>query len=224
MRTEFIGQKHDLVDRLVGTAEVADGMLGDAVRALAEQDAELAGEVIGRDNVVDQQYSETQDEIIRVISLQAPVAGDTRLLVSMLHVNIHLERMGDYATSVAKMALLAEGLKGKDELAAQLAEMAELAQRVGRESIRSYAQRDVDLARQLPAMDDGVDRLNRGIFQRLVALVAEDASRLEWASNMILVPRLIERYGDHAVDIGEQTIFAVTGESVELSSNDPEDR
>ncbi|MBW3620580.1 MAG: phosphate signaling complex protein PhoU [Actinobacteria bacterium] len=224
MRNEFLGQKHDLVDRLVGTAEVADEMLGDAVRALADQDADLAAAVVSRDNEVDRRYVDTQDEIIRVISLQAPVAGDTRLLTSMLHVNIHLERMGDYATSVAKMARRSEGLKGKDELAAQIAEMAELAQRVGRESIRSYAQRDVELARQLPAMDDGVDRLNRGIFQRLVALVAEDESRLEWASNMILVPRLIERYGDHAVDIGEQTIFAVTGEAVELSSNDPEDR
>lgn len=224
MRNEFVGQKHDLVDRLVGTAEVADEMLGDAVRALAEQDAELAGEVVRRDNVVDTRYTETQDEIIRVISLQAPVASDTRLLASMLHVNIHLERMGDYATSVAKMARRAEGLKGKDELAAQIAEMAELAQRVGREAIRSYAQRDVELARELPAMDDGVDRLNRGIFERLVQLVAEDESRLEWAGKMILVPRLIERYGDHAVDIGEQTIFAVTGESIELSSNDPSDR
>lgn len=224
MRNEFAGQKHDLVDRLVGTAEVADGMLGDAVRALTDQDADLAGEVVRRDNVVDTQYAQTQEEIIRVISLQAPVAGDTRLLASMLHVNIHLERMGDYATSVAKMARRAEGLKGKDELAAQIAEMAELAQRVGREAIRSYAQRDVDLARELPAMDDGVDRLNRGIFERLVQLVSEDPSRLEWASRMILVPRLIERYGDHAVDIGEQTIFAVTGESVELSSNDPADR
>ncbi|MBW3659934.1 MAG: PhoU family transcriptional regulator, partial [Actinobacteria bacterium] len=66
--------------------------------------------------------------------------------------------------------------------------------------------------------------LNRGIFQRLVNLVAEDPTRLEWASNMIIVPRLIERYGDHAVDIGEQTIFAVTGDAVELSSNDPTDR
>ena len=224
MRTEFAGQKHDLVDLLVGTAEVADEMLGDAVRALVDQEADLAAAVVSRDNDVDRRYVETQDDIIRVISLQAPVAGDTRLLASMLHVNIHLERMGDYATSVAKMALRSEGLKGKDELAEQIAEMAELAQRVGREAIRSYAQRDVDLARRLPEMDDGVDRLNRGIFQRLVNLVAEDPSRLEWASNMILVPRLIERYGDHAVDIGEQTIFAVTGEAVELSSNDPGDR
>jgi phosphate transport system protein len=224
VRNEFDGQKRDLIDGLVATSEIADGMLGDAIRALADQDAELAGEVVRRDNQVDTRYVETQEDILRVISLQAPVAGDTRLLASMLHVNIHLERMGDYATSVAKMARLSEGLKGKDDLAAQIAEMAELAQRVGREAVRSYAQRDVELARELPAMDDGVDRLNRGIFQRLVNLVAEDETRLEWASNMILVPRLIERYGDHAVDIGEQTIFAVTGESVELSSNDPRDR
>lgn len=224
MRTEFEEQKEDLVDRLVTTAEVTDAMMGDAVRALTAHDPDLATDVVRRDNEVDDRYAETQDEILRVISLQAPVASDTRLLASMLHVNIHLERMGDYATNVAKMAYRAEGLRGKEELALQVAEMAELAQRVGREAVRSYAQRDVALANQLPGLDDGVDRLNRGIFQRLVQLVAEDASRLEWASNMLLVPRLIERYGDHGVDIGEQTIFAVTGTTVELSSNDPEDR
>jgi phosphate transport system protein len=224
VRTEFEDQKEALVDRLIATAEVADTMLGDAVRALTGHDPDLATDVVRRDNEVDRHYAETQEQILRVISLQAPVAGDTRLLASMLHVNIHLERMGDYATNVAKMAYRAEGLRGKEALAAQIAEMAELAQRVGREAIRSYAQRDVALARELPAMDDGVDRLNRGIFQRLVNLVAEDESRLDWASNMILVPRHIERYGDHAVDIGEQTIFMVTGESVELSSNDPRDR
>lgn len=223
MRTEFDGQKHDLVDRLVTTAEVADGMLGDAVRALADQDAELAAEVVRRDNQVDTRYVETQDEILRVISLQAPVASDTRLLASMLHVNIHLERMGDYATTIAKRAQRAESLKGDDALTGQLLEMVGLAQRVGREAMRAYAQSDVDLARQLPGLDDGVDRLNRGVFRRLIELATQDPSRLEWATSIMLVPRHIERYGDHAVDIGEQTIYAVTGTMVELSSNDPSD-
>lgn len=224
MRNEFMEQQADLVDRLVATAEVAHDMLGDAVRALTEQDADLAAAVVKRDNDVDHRYADTQEQIIRVISLQAPVASDARLLTSMLHVNIHLERMGDYATSVAKMAQRAEAFRGKDELALQIAEMAEMAQRVGREAIRSYAQRDVDVARELPRLDDGVDRLNHGIFRRLVRLASEDETRLDWASNMLLVPRLIERYGDHGVDIGEQTILAVTGDAVELSSNDPADR
>lgn len=70
-------------------------------------------------------------------------------------------------------------------------------------------------------MDDAVDRLNRGIFRRLIELATQDPSRLEWATSIMLVPRHVERYGDHAVDIGEQTIYAVTGSTVELSSNDP---
>lgn len=223
MRNEFTGQMDDLVDRLVGTGEIVDEMLGSALRALAEPDAELAAEVIERDNEVDQRYVDTQTEILRVIALQAPVASDVRLLSSMLHVNIHLERMGDYATTIAKRARHAEPLKSDTALTEQMLEMVELAQRVGREAMRSYAQKDVALARQLPGLDDGVDRLNKGIFRRLIELATQDPSRLEWATSIMLVPRHIERYGDHAVDIGEQTIYAVTGSTVELSSNDPAD-
>lgn len=221
MRNEFVEQKADLVDRLVAMAEIADEMLGTAIKALATHDADLAAEVVERDNDVDDRYVGVQEEILRVIALQAPVAGDVRLLGSMLHVNIHVERMGDYATTVAKRAQQAEPLKSDDALTDQLLEMVELAQRVGREAIRSYAQKDVELARTLPGLDDGVDRLNRGVFRRLVELATQDASRLEWATSIMLVPRHIERYGDHAVDIGEQTIYAVTGSTVELSSNDP---
>lgn len=221
MRNEFIEQKDDLVGRLVATGEIVDQMLGDAIRALAGHDAVQASDVIERDNIVDQRYVDTQDQILRVIALQAPVASDVRLLSSMLHVNIHLERMGDYATTIAKRARHAEPLKSDDALTEQMLEMVELAQRVGREAMRSYAQKDVELARQLPGMDDAVDRLNKGIFRRLIELATQDPSRLEWATSIMLVPRHIERYGDHAVDIGEQTIYAVTGSTVELSSNDP---
>ncbi len=221
MRNEFAEQKDDLVDRLVGTAEIADEMLGDAIRALSERDAALAAAVVERDNVVDERYVSTQDQILRVIALQAPVASDVRLLSSMLHVNIHVERMADYATTIAKRAGRSEAMKSDDALTEQMLEMVELAQRVGREAIRSYAQKDVDLARRLPEMDDAVDRLNRGIFRRLIELATQDPSRLEWATSIMLVPRHVERYGDHAVDIGEQTIYAVTGTTVELSSNDP---
>ncbi len=223
MRNEFVEQKDRLVDGLVGTGEIVDEMLGSAIRSLADHDAALAARVVARDNEVDQRYVDTQNDILRVIALQAPVAGDVRLLSSMLHVNIHLERMGDYATTIAKRAQHAEPLKSDSALTEQMLEMVELAQRVGREAMKSYAQKDLALARRLPELDDGVDRLNKGIFRRLIELATQDPSRLEWATSIMLVPRHVERYGDHAVDIGEQTIYAITGSTVELSSNDPDE-
>lgn len=224
MRSEFHAQLEQLEEQLVGMGEIADEMLGDAVDALRAGDADAAQRVVHRDGDVDRQYVQVQQGTLRAIALQAPVASDLRLIAAMLHTNIHLERMGDYATSVAKMVLRSVDLPDDPDIAEQIDEMAEHARHVGRESMRAFTQRDADLARTLPELDDAVDQLNIGIFQRLVALARRDDDKLKWAERLMIVPRMIERYGDHAVDIGEQTIFAVQGEMVELSSNAPRER
>lgn len=223
MRDDFHADIDGLMDRLVETAEVCDDMLADALQALVASGSPGADAVIERDNEVDRAYEQIQHGVLRLFALQAPVASDLRLLAAMLHVNIHVERLGDYATSIAKMARVASGLVDDPELAGQLDEMGRVARDVSRESIRSFAAGDEGLARQLPGLDDRVDQLNIGIFRRLVELASKDEDRLEWATHMVLVARSLERYGDHAVDIGEQTVFAVTGETIELSSNDPRD-
>lgn len=221
MRQDFHAQLEELEEHLVAMQEIAGDMLGGAVTALVDSDADAAAAVRRRDGEVDKLYLEVQQGVLRAIALQAPVAGDLRLVAAILHVNIHLERMGDYATSVARMAGKSAELRADSDLAEQIQEMGEHARRVGEEAMRSFSTRDPDLASELPELDDRVDRLNRGIFHRLVGLASEDSSRVEWAEQMLNVPRMIERYGDHAVDIGEQTIFLVTGENVELSSNAP---
>jgi phosphate transport system protein len=221
VRAEFHRQLGQLEERLVENAEQADAMLGDAVTAMRSRDEAAAREVVARDALVDERYLEVQRGVIRALALQAPVASDLRLVSAILHVNIHLERMGDYATSVAKMAARSAEYPDEPELARQIDDMAEHARDVGRVAMRSFAQRDAELAATLPELDDAVDQLNRGIFHRLVQLASEDPSRVDWAERVLITPRFIERYGDHAVDVGEQVIFLVTGETVELSSNEP---
>lgn len=221
MRNHFHAEIDHLVDALVGMGEIVGDMLARGVRSLVRRDLALADEVMRADDEVDARYVEVQNRIVRTLALQAPVASDLRLLSAMLHVNIHLERMGDYALNVARMAKLSASYRDEPELAGQLREMAEIAMQVGREAVASFAQRDLERAQRLPLLDDSVDQLNIGVFKRLVRLAADDESHLEWATHMILVARQIERWSDHAVDIGEATIFAVTGEMVELSSNTP---
>ena len=177
--------------------------------------------MVARDNEVDAAYLEIQQRLLGLFALQAPVASDLRLLAAMLHANIHVERLGDYATHVAKMAGVVSHLDEEPELAGRLEEMGLTACHVSRAALRSLADRDVGLARRLPDLDDRAVGLNIELFRRLVQLAGRDERRLEWATLMIVVVRSLERYGDHAVDIGEQTIYAVTGEIVELSSNDP---
>ena len=220
MRDTYHAEMDRLLDSLSIMGNDVIDMLDGALVAMTSQDVDAADRVRRRDDDIDARYVENQTNILRLLALQAPVASDLRLIAAMLHVNIHIERMGDYATSVAKLVKLSRDLLDKPELAQQLQEMGTVAQNVGRAAFRSFTHRDAALAATLPALDDDVDRLNIGIFKRLVEL-ARDDRLLEWATHMILVARHIERWGDHAVDIGEQTIFVVTGETVELSSNSP---
>lgn len=212
----------DLLTRVVELGERTDGMLGAALEALQDGDAGAAGRVVAADVHVDRLDHEVQQLVVETIARHGPVGRDLRLLTATLRVALHLERMGDYAVGVARAAQRSAPFPADGDLAAQLTEMGALARDVGRHAVQAFIHGDADLARTVPVMDDGVDRLNIGIFHRLVRLASADEHRLEWATRMILVTRLIERYGDHGVDLAEQAIFLVTGEIVELSSNDPD--
>lgn len=216
MRNKFHAQIDDLLRDLVAMSELADDMLRGALRALEDHDADAAQDVVVRDREIDRRYGETHHGILNTIALQAPVASDLRRLSAMLHVNIHVERMGDYATNVARMGQRSAAYPDTPELTEQLVEMGELAGQVGRQGMRSFVQEDLDLARSVAPIDEDVDRLDIGIFHRLVQAASLEESHLEWATRMILVARNLERYGDHGVDIAEQTIFSVTGSTVEL--------
>ena len=221
MRDVFHADIEVLIDRLVETAEVCDHMLEGALHALVTPGSPGAQQVIARDNEVDRAYQEIERSVLELLALQAPVAGDLRLLSAILHANIHVERLGDYATHVANMAHVVSDLVDHPDLARELVDMGTAASHVSRTALRSFADRDVATAHRLPLLDDRVDQLNLDIFRRFVQLAAVDERRLEWATHMVVVARSLERYGDHAVDIGEQTIFVATGQMVELSSNDP---
>jgi phosphate transport system protein len=150
------------------------------------------------------------------------VARELRLLQAFVHINVHLERMGDQCVNLAKMVALTGRLEQDPELQAQVEEMGSHARRVASACIHALRSRDVDLAQSLPELDEPVDRLNKGLFKRLAQLAAADDSHLDWAMRMVLVTRYLERLADHAVDVGEYVIFAETGERVELSSNSPQ--
>jgi phosphate transport system protein len=222
VREELDRRLDDLLTQVVELGERTDAMLGAALEALQDGDETAAARVVAADVDVDRIDADVQHVVVQTIARHGPVGRDLRLLTATLRASLHLERMGDYAVNVARAAERSAPFPADSELAAQLTEMGALAREVGRQAVRSFIHGDADLARSVPAMDDGVDRLNIGIFRRLVRLAAADEHRLEWATRMILVARLLERYGDHGVDLAEQTIFVVTGETVELSSNDPE--
>jgi phosphate transport system protein len=221
VRNDFERQIDELVATVSTMGDHADRMLAAALEALELGDAAAAGHVVASDREVDRLYAQVQHGVLATVALHGPVGHDLRLLTSLVHVSLHLERMGDYAVNVARTVQDAVEFPADESLASQLKEMGVLAGQVGRDSVRAFVQRDEDGARGAAALDDAVDRLNVGIFHRLVRLAAADEAHLEWATRMIQLVRQLERYADHGVDIAEQTVFAVTGQLTELSTRRP---
>jgi phosphate transport system protein len=181
-----------------------------AIDAIASQDPAACDEVVAGDDRVDALYLEIERGIVGLFALQGPVASDLRLLAALLHVDLHLERIADMAVNVAKIARAASGLPQNPHVLEQLQTMGAIALTELAAALRAFADRDLGLARQLPAMDEPLDELNRGMLRAVLADAA-DRGRLEWGVRMHVVSRQIERVGDHAVDIAEQAAYLVTG-------------
>jgi phosphate transport system protein len=190
--------------------------VGRALDALARDDLALADAVVAGDDPIDETYLAVERRTLELLALQTPVAVDLRLISVILHTNLHLERVGDMAVNVAKIVRAVHGLPTNATILAHLAEMGEIARRMLRSAMDAFARRDLEAALRLPAMDEPVDRLNRGMY-REVAACAWDPAMLEWAIRMMVVSRQLERIGDHAVDIAEQVAFLITGEFREFT-------
>ena len=220
MREGFQQDIESIIATLAATGAVCEQMLADAVRALVAGERRHAEEVIARDSEVDQAYEHVQQSVLRLLALQAPVARDLRSLTAVLNVNIHVERMGDYAVHVARAARHRPS-RNDPALLHALDAMRVAAVKVSRTALQSFVDRDAGLARQLSTLDDQVDDHNLAIVELLLSPGRADRADLEWATRMLMVARAVERFADHAVDIGEQTVFCVTGQAVEFSSNAP---
>jgi phosphate transport system protein len=187
-----------------------------AVRALGEQDVELADEVIAFDDEIDRLFLEVQTGIQHMLALQTPVARDLRLLLAMLHVNLLLERSADGAVTIAKLTKLVSDTHPDPALNDVLVEMGDRAGDMVRTSMDAFANRDLATAESLVELDDLIDRANRRFVERLVDLMAHEDYR-EWGLRMVVAARTIERIGDRAVDIGEQIAYLLTAEFREFS-------
>jgi phosphate transport system protein len=190
--------------------------LRSCINALAQQDVELADEVIAFDDEVDELYLGIETGIQSLLARQTPVAVDLRLVLAVLHDNLHLERMADYCVTVAKLTKLVHGIPNDETLLEGFEEMGSRAEEMIRLALDSFRDRDSGLAETLVELDELIDRANRRVVTHVLELGGDPDLR-EWGLRMILVSRCLERIGDHAVDIGEQTAYLVTGEFREFT-------
>jgi phosphate transport system protein len=184
--------------------------------ALERQDVELADEVIAFDDEVDETYVAIEEGIQSLLARQTPVAIDLRNVLAVLHINLHLERMADYCVTVAKLTKLVHDTPSDETLAEALEDMGARAEEMIQAALDSFANRDVESAESLVEMDELIDAANRRVVHQILSLSADPDLR-EWGLRMLLVSRCLERIGDHAVDIGEQTAFLVSGQFREFT-------
>jgi phosphate transport system protein len=187
-----------------------------SLNALAQRDLELADEVIAFDDEIDRHYLRIEQEVELLLARQTPVAGDLRLVLALLHINLHLERMADYCVTIAKLTKLVADVEPDAALLQGLVEMGDRAEEMIRVALDSFANRDLTGAESLVDHDELIDRSNRRFVERVVEIVAEPGLR-EWVLRMVIVSRTIERIGDHAVDVGEQTAYLLTAEFREFT-------
>lgn len=195
---------------LLAQGGMVKAQLEGVTAALVSRDVDAAERVIAGDDRVDALYVETSDRVLSLLALQAPVAGDLRLVSAILHSNMHVERMGDLCVNVAKFVRNELPYPPGSPMVARLEDMSRRIAEMLDTAMTAFSTRSLALAEDLTAKDDAVDRLNRGMLDDLLQYSGDEQS-FEWATNLVLVARYLERFGDHCVDVGEQIAFLVTG-------------
>jgi phosphate transport system protein len=216
VRTSFQEELDVLESTLQEEGALVLRALRGALNALEQRDHELADEVIAFDDDVDRRYLEIEERIPSLLARQTPVATDLRLVLAILHVNLHLERMADYCVTIAKLSKLVPEIDPPARLIEGFEEMGSRCEEMIRVALDSFRDRNLEGAESLVDLDELVDRANRRAVHHVLELGADPDMR-EYGLRMVVISRALERIGDHAVDIGEQTAYLLTAEFREFT-------
>ncbi len=219
LRQRFRDELASLEDLTLGALDLVTMQLDRTLESVEHQDVELAEMIVADDDRLDGRFLEVHQGILSLLALQAPVAGDLRLVAALLHTIKHIERMGDQCVNIAKLIPIT-GWEPPvdDELLATILRMGRQARSEVVQCKRAFAERDVALAEDLVRQDREINRANREVFRRAID-IGDDPDTREWAMTMVMVARAFERVGDNAVDIGEQVAFVVSGLFREFSDS-----
>ncbi len=201
-----------LQTQVLKMAGLVEAALTDATTALDTNDVDLAEAVIKRDKQIDRIELDLNDDVETIIALRAPMAGDLRLVLSVLKVSASLERIGDYAKNIAKRTRIIENLgviEGSTKsLKVQSREVAKMLSMV----IDAYIRRDADLAQEVIKADLEIDALYNSMVREYLTYMMEDNRHISVCMQLHFIGKNIERMGDLVTNIAEQLIFWIEGE------------
>lgn len=215
VRKDFDEELQEVKQDILKMGSVVDEMLSGAVRALRDRDAPLASAVMSMDDVVDNYNLDIEQRCLQLLALQQPMARDLRTLAAALYIIKDVERMGDYALDVALAARKLASQEPPTPLV-KIPEMAEIARRMLRESLRAFVEGDVEAVNEIAEEDNEVDALYRSVRDEMIALMQQDPRVVPHAVELVLVARYLERVADHITNVGERIAYMETGALREL--------
>ncbi|HEX2954567.1 MAG TPA: phosphate signaling complex protein PhoU [Bacillota bacterium] len=213
-RTHFDQALERLEQSLLRLGARATEAIHQALDALARQDLDLAEKITSNDDMIDDMTLEIEEECIRLIALQQPIAKDLRIITTVLKTSTDLERIADHATNIAEITMRI----GRNPLIKPLVDLPNLAievEKMVHSALEAFVSRDIEKAKQTCIYDDVIDKKYEELFIELTEFIRtdEDKDRVVQALNLLFVARFLERVGDHATNIGERVIYLVTGEN-----------
>jgi len=212
-RHHFEEELQALKNRLLNMGALVEERVHDATHALIERRLDTAERIIGSDQDVNDLQIEIDERCLRLLALQQPMASDLRLITAAMKINADLERIGDQAVNIAEQAVRILAHPPLKPII-DLPRMAEISERMTRESLDAFVRKDAKLARAILARDDEVDALKDQVFRVLLTYMMADPGTIERALGLILISRHLERIADHATNIAEDVIFVVEAKDV----------
>ena len=216
LRAQYDHAFDELRDALTTMGQQVERGIRGSVRALAEHDVNGAELVLRDEDTVNRMHHDIDDSCLRLLATEQPVATDLRQIVGTLNVISQLERIGDLAVHVARVAQrLASEQLIKELIAIPL--MADETCAMLRDSVRSFVTQDSALAEQVSARDNKVDEIYSQLFRELLTYMMETPRNITQASSLLFVAKQLERVGDHTTNICEAAIFVIAGKHVDLN-------
>ncbi len=216
VREAYHKDLHKLREEILNMGSLVGKTIGEAVLSLKDRDVEQAQKVIDMDKEIDALDHSIEENCMRLLALQQPMARDLRLIISVLKMSIDLERIGDLSLEIAVITKMTANVPPVKPLI-DIPRMAETCQQMLANTMSAFENKDVELAKQVAMRDDEIDALFDQIRRELISYMIEDPKKITGAQHLTFVARYLERIGDHITNLCESVVFMVTGERVELN-------
>jgi len=217
LRQTFEDELQHLQDEVLVLGSMVEEALTESVECLRKRDMERSRQLIANDRLINEKRFAIEADTLTLIATQQPIAGDLRVLASVLEIAAELERMGDYAKGIANINLMI----GDEPLLKPLVDiprMAEKARDMLHRALEAFILRDVELAQAIPAEDDEVDALYNQVYRELATYILSNPRNIEQANYLLWAAHNLERTADRVTNICERVVFTVTGQMAEISS------